>query len=76
MWRIFGKIWYVDNEDALTELKQLNEVCDEILKELEARKRRDIEFAAQIETFLKDHAGFTDQDFERIRIKSQLKNNL
>lgn len=73
MFRIFGKLWYVDNKDVLEELKVTDKLCDELLKKLDAQRQRDIEFSLQLETFLKEYAEFTDQDFEKIRKKTQFK---
>lgn len=73
MFRIFGRLWYVDNKDVLEELKVTDKLCDELLKKLDAQCQRDIEFSLQLETFLKEYAGFTDQDFEKIRKKIQFK---
>lgn len=73
MFRIFGRLWYVDNKDVLEELKVTDKLCDELLKKLDADAERDIEFSLQLEEFLREYAALTDQDFERIRKKAQFK---
>lgn len=32
MFKIFGRLWYVDNKDVLEELKVTDGLCDELLK--------------------------------------------
>ena len=73
MFRIFGRLWYVDNKDVLEELKVTDKLCDELLKKLDADAERDIKFSLQLEEFLREYAALTDQDFERIRKKAQFK---
>lgn len=73
MFRIFGRLWYVDNKDVLEELKATDKLCDELLKKLDADAERDIKFSLQLEEFLREYAALTDQDFERIRKKAQFK---
>lgn len=34
MFKIFGRLWYVDNKDVLEELKVTDGLCDELLKSL------------------------------------------
>lgn len=73
MFKIFGRLWYVDNKDVLEELKITDGLCDELLKKLDAQHQSDIEFSLWLEEFLREYAGFTDQDFEKIRKKAQFK---
>ncbi len=73
MFKIFGRLWYVDNKDVLEELKVTDKLCNELLKKLDADAERDVKFSLQLEEFLREYAALTDQDFERIRKKAQFK---
>lgn len=73
MFRIFGRLWYVDNKDVLEELKVTDKLCNELLKKLDADAERDSEFILQLEEFLREYADLTGQDFEKIRKKAQFK---
>ena len=73
MFKIFGRLWYVDNKDVLEELKVTDGLCDELLKKLDAQHQSDIEFGLWLEEFLREYAGFTDQDFEKNQKESTIQ---
>lgn len=51
MFRIFGRLWYVDNKDVLEELKVTDKLCDELLKKLDAQRQRDMHYSERVTVY-------------------------